>query len=427
MKDHHVVLVTWAPALHGSTLELATRLAARLNAVLLFVHVVPCRPADGEAMLYSALEVIEGRAEAWVRSLTPSAPGVRFRHRFEVGDPEEILQGLVDAHPVDLVVAEEPPRSWMSKTLWRGVAERLVHRLACPVVIGGPRFLHGAPAPVHTPRIYRHPVDTADLLNALVEARVEAIRAWMDWQAEVARRILGSQTVETVLAMAETGQLPDTRLQRRLQVELDEYCRAQGAVGWHLRTSAGALPQSTAAPAHSPALTAFFQRLQRLGQTTSLPLRQQDDPDRLIVLAGARTGSDGVLLLFFNAEDDFLRILGQPGPLPSLETYAFDSEGMMLSNSLFPDHLHAAGLLPADGCQTPLRLRVAEPSAGPADQWPLTRMARQATRHEDGFDTRGYLDYRGTPVVGAWRWVAEYGFGVTAEVDHRVVYRSRGT
>ena len=66
---------------------------------------------------------------------------------------------------------------------------------------------------------------------------------------------------------------------------------------------------------------------------------------------------------------------------------------------------------------------MAEPSEGPSEQWPLTHMARQAIRRQDGFDTRGYLDYRGTLVVGAWRWVAAYGFGVTAEVDQQVVGR----
>ncbi|MCB9795890.1 MAG: universal stress protein [Alphaproteobacteria bacterium] len=421
MKDHLVVLFTWAPELHGSTLDLSTRLAARLNAVLLFAHVLPCRPSDGEAMLHSAVEVSDGRSEAWLRALAPTDPGVRYRHRFEVGDPEEVIRRLVDEHPVDLVVAEEPPRSWVSRSLWRGLAERLVHRLSCPVVLSGPGFLHGTTVEVQPQPRQQHPIATADLLTALVEARVEAIRSWMSWQAQVAGRLLASETVETVVAIAETGRTPDPRLERRLKVELDEHCRAQGAVAWALRTPVGSWPRVDVRPAPGRGLAEFFQRLEAQGQTTSLPLRLIDDPDRLILLSGARTPSGSLLLLVFDAEDNFLRILGQPGPLPSLETYAFDSDGLMLSNSLFPEHLHEAGLLPDDGRQAPLLLRVAEPSAGPSEQWPLTRMARLATEQEDGLDTSGYLDYRGTPVVGAWRWIAEYGFGVTAEVDRRIL------
>ena len=86
------------------------------------------------------------------------------------------------------------------------------------------------------------------------------------------------------------------------------------------------------------------------------------------------------------------------------------------------EYLQQAGLLPADGMQTPLRLRVAEPAEGPIDGWPLTHMVQEATRHADGFNTAGYRDYRGTVVVGAWRWIPEYGFGIAAEVDRDAGY-----
>ena len=96
---------------------------------------------------------------------------------------------------------------------------------------------------------------------------------------------------------------------------------------------------------------------------------------------------------------------------------------MMLSNSSFPDHLQRAGLLLEGGTQTPLRLRVAEPASGPVEGWPLTHLAQKATLHDDGFNTAGYVDYRGTLVVGAWRWNEEYGFGIAAEVDRDTAFR----
>ena len=54
---------------------------------------------------------------------------------------------------------------------------------------------------------------------------------------------------------------------------------------------------------------------------------------------------------------------------------------------------------------------------------PLTRMAAEAVRGEPGFDVAGYRDYRGVPVVGAWTWLPEYGFGVATEVDRDEAYR----
>jgi hypothetical protein len=52
-------------------------------------------------------------------------------------------------------------------------------------------------------------------------------------------------------------------------------------------------------------------------------------------------------------------------------------------------------------------------------------MAQAATAGQDGHDFYGYRDYRGVEVIGAWRWVAEYGFGVAAEMDLAAVPRER--
>jgi hypothetical protein len=261
----------------------------------------------------------------------------------------------------------------------------------------------------------------ADLLNATVEARVAALRTWMDAMARGVARIAASPTVTDVARLAERGWLPRRR-RERLDVELEEHRRALQALGWRLITDGHVVSDGVPPPDEGPALAEFLERVHRLGASTSLPLRA--GLDEVVVLAGARVpGTSGLLWMHLPARADFLRILGQPGPLPTFETYAFDTSGLMLSNSRFPDHLVAAGLLQADGQQTPLRLRIAEPSEGPTTQWPLTRMAQQAALHHvDGFDTRGYPDYRGTPVVGAWRWVDDYGFGVAAEVDRDAAY-----
>jgi nucleotide-binding universal stress UspA family protein len=426
VNDRFVVLVTTtAPLLHDSTRELASRLAARANAVLLFLHVIAATPGD-EAMLHSGVDLASGETESWLKNLRPSHAGVPFRHRLELGEPADIVARFVREHSVELVVAEEPPRGRVSELIWRGLAERLIRRVDCPVVVGGPGFLRSQPGPAPLVQAPLTAGTVAQLLNAMVEARADALRNWMDRAAESVERIAATDTVHAVVALARDDEPLEASLERRLLVELDEHQRALRSMGWQLTTVSRRWGRALM-PEHGAAPSAFVRRVHDLGRSTSLPLALDGGTERLVILAGARVvaGAGGLLLFAFDAEDDFLRILGQPGPLPTFETYAFDEDGLMLSNSRFPEHLIASGLLAAEGEQTPLRLRVAEPSEGPVERWPLTRMAEDATRHHNGFDTRGYRDYRGTPVVGSWRWVPEYGFGVAAEVDQAAAYPHR--
>ena len=49
-------------------------------------------------------------------------------------------------------------------------------------------------------------------------------------------------------------------------------------------------------------------------------------------------------------------------------------------------------------------------------------MAALAIAGQDGIDIDGYRDYRGVRVIGAWKWLPEYGFGVVTEVDSAEAY-----
>ena len=98
MNERFVVLVTTtAPLLHDATRELASRLAARANAVLLFLHVMAATPGD-EAMLHSGVDLASGETESWLKNLRPTHAGVPFRHRLELGDPADFVSRLVRSH-----------------------------------------------------------------------------------------------------------------------------------------------------------------------------------------------------------------------------------------------------------------------------------------------------------------------------------------
>ncbi|HWB14280.1 MAG TPA: serine/threonine protein kinase [Pirellulales bacterium] len=132
-------------------------------------------------------------------------------------------------------------------------------------------------------------------------------------------------------------------------------------------------------------------------------------------------------------ERDFSRILNLAHFGETGETYAFDRDGLMLSQSRFDDDLKRMGLLP----DTPdshsiltLQLRNPQvdmsrglrPTLRRADQ-PLTRLVADAVQGHSGVDVDGYRDYRGVLNLGAWTWLSEYGFGVATEVDLADAYR----
>jgi hypothetical protein len=141
----------------------------------------------------------------------------------------------------------------------------------------------------------------------------------------------------------------------------------------------------------------------------------------------------GALALRIRPEEEFTRImqLGQFGE--SGETYAFDKNGRMVSNSRFDESLILIGLLPdEDNSQSILQLLVRDPGgdltnghrpAARRHELPLTSMAADAIAGNSGVNVEGYRDYRGVPVVGAWKWLPEANLGVATEIDYAEAFR----
>jgi diguanylate cyclase (GGDEF)-like protein/PAS domain S-box-containing protein len=124
------------------------------------------------------------------------------------------------------------------------------------------------------------------------------------------------------------------------------------------------------------------------------------------------TGQVAVLLaLRLSLEHAIYRALRAGATGKVGESYIFDRDARMLSDSRFERKMWASGRLP-DGQTSYGNLQIRIPGSGE-----LTRMARSATQGQSGVDTAGYQDYRGIPVVGAWRWLDTHGIGVAVEVD----------
>lgn len=114
------------------------------------------------------------------------------------------------------------------------------------------------------------------------------------------------------------------------------------------------------------------------------------------------------------------------------ETYAFDRDGRQLTASTFaaalaqsavPGLLVKAGepglALRDPGGDVLAGFRPATPAAG----WPLVRPVAMALGGRPGYDVHGYRSYTGRWMVGAWKWLEPYGFGIVTERDRDAVYR----
>ena len=141
----------------------------------------------------------------------------------------------------------------------------------------------------------------------------------------------------------------------------------------------------------------------------------------------------GALALIINPDQEFSRILSVARSGASGETYAFDQTGLMISHSRFDKELKQLGLINATNTSSALNLRLHDPGGDltegfkPADTdnsaRPLARLVADAVDGMDETLVEPVRDYRGVSVVGASRWLPQYGFGVATQIDATEAYR----
>ncbi|MFH1299852.1 MAG: serine/threonine protein kinase [Planctomycetota bacterium] len=162
----------------------------------------------------------------------------------------------------------------------------------------------------------------------------------------------------------------------------------------------------------------------KAGLPTMLALAPVKDDSGTVVAA---------LALLIPPDVNFTRILSVARAGQTGETYAFDQEGLMLSQSRFDEDLKQIGLIPdREDSRSILNVQIRDPEVNMVSgnrpalrlaERPLTQMAASAVQNQTGVDVNGYRDYRGVPVVGAWTWLPEYEMGVVTEMDVAEAYR----
>jgi len=177
-----------------------------------------------------------------------------------------------------------------------------------------------------------------------------------------------------------------------------------------------------------------------LPQLSTIPLKTKNGDLQSglpVMFAGApirdRSGKVMAILAFqIDPSEEFISILQQGRIGKTGETFAFDEQGRLISNSRFIEELRQVGLLEKDQSAL-LKIQIRDPGdlvnhadrvSSPIDQLPLTRMAASALAGESGTDLKGYRSYRGVPVVGAWHWDDELGIGIATEQNTQEAYHA---
>ncbi len=293
-------------------------------------------------------------------------------------------------------------------------------------------------------------------LNAKLGFTRHAMRSWLAEHQRAARVWADSDVVrDAAIRLSAAGRDPDTLRRHAVQIQLREQLRGllvrRGYLGYFIigsddRSLASSRDHNIGTRNLLAKQPAFLDRVRSGRTATSAP--QESDvalpdwnghlreglPTMFVGAPIVDAEGDVVATLAFRLDvyasfTDFFR---QSHVGSSAETYAFDVHGHLLSMSRFNDQLRRIGLLAADA-DAMLNLRLADPGVNllegapvPADlaERPLTRMAQSATAGYSGMDLDGYRDYRGVPVVGAWVWDEQLGFGITSEQDVREAYRT---
>jgi polar amino acid transport system substrate-binding protein len=126
-----------------------------------------------------------------------------------------------------------------------------------------------------------------------------------------------------------------------------------------------------------------------------------------------------------NPQGEFSNILQRGRIGSSVESYAVNQDGLMISNSPFQSELTSIGLLES-GQSSVLNIALKDPGADlsqgrqpslPRAEQPLTIVAASLIQGESGSDTAGARDYRGIPVLSSWKWDNELGIGFVIEIN----------
>lgn len=114
----------------------AEALAKQSGARLLIVHVEEPPLAYGGGELYYGLpEPNSERIQKMLEDVRPHDPAVPFEHRLTMGDPAGEVVRIAGDEQCEMIVMGTHGRTGLTRLLMGSVAEQIVRRAPCPVLI----------------------------------------------------------------------------------------------------------------------------------------------------------------------------------------------------------------------------------------------------------------------------------------------------
>lgn len=293
-------------------------------------------------------------------------------------------------------------------------------------------------------------------LTAVLDAEVQALSLWIEDRKDEVRHWASDPRIRAAALALSSGAAPEAA-RAQLAEALAPALKESGAVAYNLIDSRGVVIASSAPEYLGRNITpgeylAAVRDVLRGSTRFVRPYRERDRIEGEPSTVFARpmvwfkapvldAGGRAVAGLGFArpADSRFTGILGAASPGDTGEVYALTADGLMLSDSRHASALRAAGALQPGAGNGSLQVQIRDPGGAFAEghrlppDWaaaPLTRLAALAGAARGKTDPaalRGvilepYRNYRGTEVIGAWRWLPDYDFAVAVEMSRREAY-----
>jgi nucleotide-binding universal stress UspA family protein len=140
MKLDSILFPTDFSHYNDAALEYASTLAAEANAKLYIVHVHDTRdlntPIGDTGFVYEVAWREEGMvARDRLDKVVPTDASVKFEHHYLTGRPVDEILAFAADNQIDLIVMASHGRSGISRLLMGSLAEGVMRKAPCPVLI----------------------------------------------------------------------------------------------------------------------------------------------------------------------------------------------------------------------------------------------------------------------------------------------------